>query len=532
MVRNGGFAQGFLLGTHAAKNILDIYNQSKQQKELEDIASAKPESSLGYTAQQGADLSEAAASGKYDIGIKTKDDGTFDSYTVTSKDNPAQTRVVAQQGVTDFMGNRVAGAMTDDQVNRARTLAMAGVLKKTNPIEGMRMEQALSAADRDSERFAWDKSRAERDQRRAGTEDEYLAARQAAYGESLHGRSMAEYVNAYKAWESNGKQGPEPAMPAYTPAQSLADTGMLLAVDAKYGKTDPKALQQYAGTMKQMRDEGYVAALRVAQSGGSPAQIAEAFNKQGAMKVAPDAIRVANGRGPDGAPTAVLSITDGQGKAQTINVMAELDALGQADKYFDRFYKSEDNRRGNAQIALAQSRDARDATASAITNRMHSAQADEYEARAATRKEANTSQAELNAAIDSGDAKAEAAARKKLTALALGAKGSTMDPLERKAALYLGSGRAKNMAEALDLAHQKVQSSPRDDYIKLTTGSMPRSERDIDMHMKILHGDNWKEKVSTEKASGRVGASPYPEGTELTKDGQLYVVRGGVPVPK
>jgi len=217
---------------------------------------------------------------------------------------------------------------------------------------------------------------------------------------------------------------------------------------------------------------------------------------------------------------------------QTINVLAELDALGQADKIFDRFYRAEDNRRGNAQLALAQNRDGRDAASSAITNRLQSAQADEVEARATARKEANAAQAELNAAIDSGDTRAEAAARKKLTTFALSSKGANMDPLERKAALYLGSGRAKTMAEALDLAHQKVQASPRDDYMKLTTGPMPKGDKELDAHMKILHGDDWKQKVSSETPAPKVGSSPYPEGTELVKDGKTYVVKGGVPVLK
>jgi hypothetical protein len=532
MARGGGLGQGFLMGTQAAKGLLDLYNQANQQNELEAIANAKPEVMQGYTAQQGADLSAAAASGQYDIGVKTKDDGTFDSYTVTPKADPSQTGVIAQQGVTNFMGNRSAGTMTDDQVNRARTMAMAGVVAKTNPIEGLRMQQAVKAGERDDKLFDVQMDRADREKRKADDEDAFNAARRNAYGQSIHGRNMNKYVQDYQAWEQGGKQGDAPTMPTYSLAQSLADPGTMLSINAQYGKADPKALQQYAATMKQVRDEGYGAALKVAQSGGSAAQIAEAFNKSGTMKVEPGAIQVTRSKGADGMPTTTLAIRDAQGKVQTINVLAELDALGQADKIFDRFYRAEDNRRGNAQLALAQNRDGRDAASSAITNRLQSAQADEVEARATARKEANAAQAELNAAIDSGDTRAEAAARKKLTTFALSSKGANMDPLERKAALYLGSGRAKTMAEALDLAHQKVQASPRDDYMKLTTGPMPKGDKELDAHMKILHGDDWKQKVSSETPAPKVGSSPYPEGTELVKDGKTYVVKGGVPVLK
>jgi hypothetical protein len=509
------------MGAQAAKMGLDIYNQAKTQGELEKIADAKPEATTGYTAEQGTDLSAAAASGQYDIGVKTRDDGTFDSYTVTPKADQTQTGVIAQQDVTDFMGKRTAGTMTDDQVARARTMAMAGVVSKTNPIEGLRMQQAVTAGERDDQRFKWETDRADRDKRKADDKEAYTAARQDAYKNSIHGRNMTQYVQAYKTWEEGGKQGEAPAMPTYSLAQSLADTGALLAVDAERGRADPKALQQYAATMKQVRDEGYVSALRVAQSGGSAAQIAEAFNKAGTMKVEPGAIQVGKGKGPDGMPTTMLTLRDGQGKVQTLNVVAELDALGQADKYFNRFYKAEDNKRGNAQLELARSRDVRDAASSAITNRLHGAQADEAEARATARKDLTAAQTELNAAIEAGNAQAEAAARKKLSTFALGAKGSQMDPLERKAALYLGSGRAKTMAEALDLAHQKVQSSPRDDYMKLTTGPMPKGDKELDAHMRVLHGDTWKEKVNSEGGGGGQSMETDPRAKAIRDDPKL-----------
>lgn len=493
MARGGGFGQGFLMGTQAAKGLLDLYNQANQQNEREVIANAKPEVMQGYTAQQGADLSAAAASGQYDIGVKTKDDGTFDSYTVTPKADPSQTGVIAQQGVTDFMGNRSAGTMTDDQVNRARTMAMAGVVAKTNPIEGLRMQQAVKAGERDDKLFDVQMDRADREKRKADDEDAFNAARRNAYGQSIHGRNMNKYVQDYQAWEQGGKQADAPTMPTYSLAQSLADTGTMLSIDAQYGKADPKALQQYAATMKQVRDEGYGAALKVAQSGGSAAQTAEAFNKSGTMKVEPGAIQVTRGKGADGMPTTTLAIRDAQGKVQTINVLAELDALGQADKIFDRFYRAEDNRRGNAQLALAQNRDARDAAATTRVDEDRKQTRDDAEAKAdaavALFKERNpkATQAEVDAV------------RKGILApLPTADKNAPAEVKLAKA--MLDAGLVPNMQAGLERALSSKSKSPRDAYLELSKpqGGIQPNPQQVETVMQAAFGNDWKQKVGGE----------------------------------
>ena len=119
-----------------------------QDRELRRIATESPIESRGYTAEQGDQLRAAAESGQYDIGIKTKEDGTFDSYTVTPKADPSQTGTIAMQGVTDFLGERRAGRMTDTQVDRARTMAQAGVLSRFgNPMEAQRLRQQVTQSE-------------------------------------------------------------------------------------------------------------------------------------------------------------------------------------------------------------------------------------------------------------------------------------------------------------------------------------------------------------------------------------------------
>ena len=126
-----------------------------QDAELSDIANAKPDEMQGFTTDDAAQLEAAAKSGQYDIGTKAKDDGTFEAYTVTPKADPTQTGTIAMQGITDFMGNRTAGSMNPAQVNSAKERAMAGVIMKSDPVQGMRMMRDVTQGERDEQR--WDR---------------------------------------------------------------------------------------------------------------------------------------------------------------------------------------------------------------------------------------------------------------------------------------------------------------------------------------------------------------------------------------
>jgi len=153
-----GWASGFESGVNSASKLIQIYQAAKQQQELSGIADAKPENSTGFTAQQGSDLQAAADSGQYDIGF---DEGKG-AYTVTPKSDPSQVGVIAKQGVTDFLGNRTT-TMDPAQVDSARQRAMAGVLMKTDPVTGIRLMREAKLDDQNEQRFAWDKSRNERE---------------------------------------------------------------------------------------------------------------------------------------------------------------------------------------------------------------------------------------------------------------------------------------------------------------------------------------------------------------------------------
>lgn len=151
----------------AFNGTLGTVNKVAEAWELGKIANEKPVESTGFTADQGAQLEAAAKTGQYDIGY----DDTAKAYTVTPKADPSQTGKIAMQGVTDFMGNRTAGKMDEGQVNSARMRAMAGVISKSDPVQGMRMMRDVTQGERDDKRFGWESARNEREGRLAQEAD-------------------------------------------------------------------------------------------------------------------------------------------------------------------------------------------------------------------------------------------------------------------------------------------------------------------------------------------------------------------------
>lgn len=141
------FAAQFAAGSRIADDLINTYRDSKQRRELNDIAEARPEQSIGFTADQGEALRAAA-----DAGATITYDDASKAYVVTPAGGGAA-RTVAQQGVTDFLGDRRAGSMTPGQVNAARMAAGAGVFERNgDPATGVRMRAAadgMQAAERD-----------------------------------------------------------------------------------------------------------------------------------------------------------------------------------------------------------------------------------------------------------------------------------------------------------------------------------------------------------------------------------------------
>ena len=142
---NGGL-KGYALG-----------RQIQQDQATDAALSAKPEQSTGYTAEDGkriealANAKNADGSAAYTIG--TDADGNYTATpTLAGGGDPGAavlpSQVIRQQTVTDFMGNRHAGELSESQVAtmRARKLIEAGAM--TDPMRAASAGAQLDAAER------------------------------------------------------------------------------------------------------------------------------------------------------------------------------------------------------------------------------------------------------------------------------------------------------------------------------------------------------------------------------------------------
>ena len=343
------FGQQFLAGQRFAQGLVDTYQSAKQRRALEEIADAKPQQVDEFTAEQGEKIQQAAADPTTHIGY----DNGIKAYMATPKltdgeTGPAQPVEIARQApMTEFLGKKTPGTMTPDQVASARQLAMADVISKSDPIQGMRLQREVKQGERDDKRW-------EREERTAKEEEDFKTGQQAEFAQTIYGKRMGEYatqVQAYEQYQAKLKSGaapetlgappPMPQRPVYSVGESLADTGRLLAFKASKGKADPAEILQYAERLQKVSDEGYGKALKLAQGGAPLAKVIEQFNQTGSMKLDPAAV-VSDEmvKDADGVPSRVIKVRDANGNVQTINALSELDAIGQAESYFNRFDKN------------------------------------------------------------------------------------------------------------------------------------------------------------------------------------------------
>lgn len=346
MARRQSGVQDFLTNFNAAFNAT---RQVGQAYEIANVANAKPVQSEELTDEDSAKVQAAAADASKQIGY---DEGTK-AYMATPKlaedeMGPAQPVEVARaRPMTEFLGKRIEGSMTPEQVSGAKFKAMADVVSKYDPLQGMRMQREAKQGERDDKRW-------EREERTAKEEDDFKKGQQAEFAQTIYGKRIGDYatqVQAYEQYQAKLKSGaapetlgappPMPQRPAYSVAESLADNGRLLAFKASKGKADPAELLQYAERFQKVTEEGYGKALKLAQGGAPLEKVIEQFNQTGSVKLDPAAV-VSDQMvpGADGVPARVIKVRDQSGNVQTINALSELDAIGQAESYFNRFDKN------------------------------------------------------------------------------------------------------------------------------------------------------------------------------------------------
>lgn len=343
------FGAQFLAGQKFAQGLIETYRDAQQRRELDEIAKAKPVEGGEFTPEQAAKIDAAAADGTKHIGY----DDTNKAYMATPKladgeMGPAQPQEIARQTpTTEFMGKKTPGRMTPAQVANARQLAMADVISKSDPIQGMRLQREVKQGERDDKRW-------EREDRKATEDEDFQKGQQAEFAQTIYGKRLGDYakqVQDYEQYQAKLKSGaaPEtlgapPAMPqrpTYSEGESLADAGRLLAFKASKGKADPAEILQYAERLQKVSDEGYSKALHLAQSGAPLEKVIEQFNQTGKVKLDPAAV-VSDQMvpGDDGMPARVIKVRDQNGNVHPISALSELNAIGQAERYFNTFDKN------------------------------------------------------------------------------------------------------------------------------------------------------------------------------------------------
>lgn len=463
---------------------------------------------------QEVELGRIASAAPEDVTVSTP---SFSGMTGSYDEQDAN---VAQSKGVKFLGKTYDTAPTDAQMNSARTMAMAGVLKKSNPLQGFQLEQQAMQGQREEDRYQ--------------REEDYRKGRQDLFSNTRFGQNQRQYNDAmadykkklgdYEGAKASGKTGLDlgiapvaPTRPDYSVGDSLADRATLISHDAKHGKLDARTFGEFTDMLSKVQNEGYEKTLRLAQSGAPIQEVIKSFNSTGNAQV--DANNVVSDKmvkGKGGVETRVIQIKDQNGNIKTINTVAELDSLGKANDVFTRFYQGE-------HLALDKQRtDANVAHTVAQTGVINQTLTE--------KKELDTIRTGLNKAISDGDEAAIKTGRAQMMSYMMSGKSGTqnMSSEERKANFYLASGMAKTSDEAARMAHEKVQTSAKDDYMSLmkpnSMGMVPRTE-DIEPVMQAMHGTNWKDKLSGKSATATPGKSldfvSEADAQQAAKDGKI-----------
>jgi hypothetical protein len=162
--------QGYGLG----RQMVNDYQNAQKKSEIADLS--KEQDSKIYTDEQSQQL-EAIANAKDQDGnplykLEAAPDGSYQvSQTAPGADGQPVAPATIAAGGTSFLGKTYDKPLTDTQRSAAKQLAMAGIMDKHGDTEGgmrfrdnaLALQRGEKADAQNDQRFAWDKSRNERD---------------------------------------------------------------------------------------------------------------------------------------------------------------------------------------------------------------------------------------------------------------------------------------------------------------------------------------------------------------------------------
>lgn len=505
---------GFVNGLSGGLTLGSRLNAMREQGDIDQIARANPEQSTGFTAEQGEELRRAAESGQYDIGW----DEASKSYTVTPKADQSMTSRITQQGVTDFLGHRTAGTMSDAQVANARQRAMATVVSRSDPAAGARMMREVTSGERDDQRYEWERARATREMRRGeetDANDAFMKNVDDEVGRFMRGRLVG----------GDGQTRPA------TPDDYLAASQYKAAKLIEGGKID--AAQ---AVIKDYNAQSFIKIqLETAQRDQALGQTIAAVNagnldaaRQFYDRFLPDGATVTAVKHDNNGSIVVERQTDGGQKMppMTFKDVNHLTSSLAALKDPMAVYQWSQNEFRNT-LALRQ--DARseraDNRAEASSARSQASDAQRAAASVALYKERHPNATPVEI---------EAVNRGVLPAVPDAAKNA---PSEVKlATAMVEAGLAPDMRAGLEMAVTKKSQSARETYLNLmkpNSYGRPPKEQDVAPVMEAAYGPDWRAKVNGGTADGpqQPGGAGATTGRSIAR-GQVvngYEFLGGDP---
>lgn len=419
---------------------------------------------------------------------------------------------------TKFLGQTYDKPLTDQQISSGRTMAMAGVMKKYgDPVGGLRLEQQARQGDQQAKLADLQIGQAERQGKRDEKADAHAAAIEAV------DRDVSD-------WNTKRLTNPDGSMRQMTIDDQLEAGQYRVSKLIGAGKlTEANALAKdnmgFASNKIQLqtaeRNEALAKTAAAVASGdlSSVGQFYDKYVPDGAkvsgITVDPETGKISITRKTvDGRDAPPVTFKDRNEMVAGLQVLKDPMALYNfsQSEFARNLQVKADTRADNADKRADKSLTIQ-AGQAASSNALHGAQLAKLNAETADKNALSEIQTSLVAAIDKGDKDAEGKARAKLMTYTIGAKGVQMSDTERKANFFLASGAAKTPMEAAKMAHEKVQTSPKDDYLKLTTSAMPLQGDQLDEAMATLHGTNWKSKVQ-----GNGGEKPMEFGSSADLD--------------
>lgn len=486
----------------------DTIGKVQMDRELRQVASATPQVDNGFTAEQGQQMEAAAASGQYDVSW----DPATSSYKVAAKSDPNAVGTIGQGQRTTFQGKTVAGTMDDTQVNKARQLAMAGVLERNGRIDdaarlrdrvgaeedrAFNRERARTTAQREDWRFGQETKKAEE-------EDAYKQGMTGVIDASVFGQrskafqeAMGKYETEKKAYdakvaagEASGLAPTPPMQPSMTSAEKVLDAANVISFKAKHGKASPEELMKVGEQMVALQQEGYGRMLQMAQQGAPLTAVVQAFNSQGKAQIDPSAIvedRTVDR--PGGVKSRLITYRLPGGGTQTIDTAAELAGLGKAGDLLKEAQQAHQQRMSEGQLKVSQGNLAVNQAQEGRAQAEFRANAPDRDAKAAVAK-LRTELAETT------DPARQQEIEGKIRALSTGARGNPAanEPADVKLArVAMGAGMFTDMKDALSWAVRNKDASPEkvraDLYAKAlaTLGSAEAAKKATEEGMAYLY---------------------------------------------